>query len=533
MLVNRTEKQAARLKEILENYEVPVQEIVSGWERVSPGRGLTLCIGRLSKGFTWPDQGLYVISEDEVFGPKINRTRHKKTARPDALTWSSFSQLKAGDLGGARGARHRPLRRSRENGGPAEGQRFRDHRVLPTTTGCTSRRTRISNLQKYAGADDRNPKLDQLGGRSWNLAKQKATRSVKQIARQLVEIYALRKYRQGFAFSPPDHHFQEFEATFEHEETLDQIKAIEDVLTDMTGDRPMDRLICGDVGFGKTEVAVRAAFKAVSDGKQVALLVPTTVLAEQHFETFSKRMKEFSIRVGILSRFKTRAEQAETLAEVRSGRIDILVGTHRILQKDVSFRDLGLLIVDEEQRFGVKQKEQLKKYRSLVDVLAITATPVPRTLQMSMMGVRDLSIIETPPQDRLSIQTYLSPYDEALIARAVGVELDRKGQVFFRAQQGAGHRTRRATARAAGAPGPPGRGPRPDEGKGTGADHARVHQEGNRRPGLHDHHRIGGSISLRPTPSSSTRSIAWAWPRYTSCGDAWAGPRKRPTPTCC
>ncbi len=252
-----------------------------------------------------------------------------------------------------------------------------------------------------------------------------------EIARQLIEIYALRKYRKGFAFSHPDNYFREFETTFEHEETPDQIKAIEDVLSDMESERSMDRLVCGDVGFGKTEVAIRAAFKAVMDGKQVALLVPTTVLAEQHYATFRERMEPYQVRVGVLSRFKTRAEQKEILAKVRSGKIDVLIGTHRILQKDISFHELGLLIIDEEQRFGVKQKERLKRYRALVDVLALTATPIPRTLHMSLMGVRDLSIIESPPEERLAIQTYLSPYDESTIVHAIESELEREGQVFF------------------------------------------------------------------------------------------------------
>jgi transcription-repair coupling factor (superfamily II helicase) len=290
---------------------------------------------------------------------------------------------------------------------------------------------RISILQKYIGADERNPKLDRLGGRAWNLAKEKAKKSIREIAKQLVEIYALRRYRKGYAFSRPDNYFREFEATFEHEETTDQIKAIDDVLSDMESDSPMDRLICGDVGFGKTEVAIRAAFKAVLDGKQVALLVPTTVLAEQHYETFTLRMAPYQVNVSVLSRFKSRSEQKEVLAKVRSGKIDVLIGTHRILQKDISFRELGLLIIDEEQRFGVKQKETLKKYRALVDVLALTATPIPRTLHMSLMGVRDLSIIETPPEDRLAIQTYLLPYDQATIAHAIESELERGGQIFF------------------------------------------------------------------------------------------------------
>jgi len=290
---------------------------------------------------------------------------------------------------------------------------------------------RISILQKYIGADEKNPKLDRLGGRSWNLVKKKAKKSIMEIARQLVEIYAIRKHHKGFAFSRPDNAFREFEATFEHEETPDQIKTIEDVLSDMESERSMDRLVCGDVGFGKTEVAIRAAFKTVMDGKQVALLVPTTVLAEQHGETFNKRMKPYQIEVGVLSRFKTKAVQKETIAKVRSGKIDVLIGTHRLLQKDISFKDLGLLIIDEEQRFGVRQKEKLKKYRALVDVLALTATPIPRTFQMSLMGIRDLSLIETPPEDRLAIQTHLSPYDEPTIVHAIESELERGGQVFF------------------------------------------------------------------------------------------------------
>jgi transcription-repair coupling factor (superfamily II helicase) len=263
------------------------------------------------------------------------------------------------------------------------------------------------------------------------VAKQKARKSIREIAKQLVDTYAIRKYKKGFAYSGPDHIFREFEAAFEHEETPDQVKAIDDVLGDMESERPMDRLVCGDVGFGKTEVAIRASFKAVMDGKQAAVLVPTTVLAEQHFETFSKRMASYPVRVGVLSRFKSRVEQKEILAKARSGQIDILIGTHRLLQADVSFKDLGLLVVDEEQRFGVKQKEELKKYRALVDVLAMTATPIPRTLQISLFGIRDLSIIETPPEERLAIQTHLCQYDEAAIAHAIESEMERGGQVFF------------------------------------------------------------------------------------------------------
>ncbi|MBW1853006.1 MAG: transcription-repair coupling factor, partial [Deltaproteobacteria bacterium] len=419
VLVSRTEQQANRLKEILKNYEVQVNQVVQYWDEIPEKPGLSICIGRLSKGFSWTDMGLYVISEDEIFGPKRGFSKRKK-AKKGALKWSSFSQLKAGDfvVHEEHGIGRYGGLSKMEVGGKANDFiiiEYADNARLYIPA------DRVNIIQKYAGANERNPKLDQLGGRSWDIAKEKAEKSVKRIAKQLVELYALRKHRKGYAYSLPDNYFREFEATFEHEETPDQISSIEGVLEDMTSEKPMDRLICGDVGFGKTEVAIRAAFKAVSDGKQVAFLVPTTVLAEQHYNTFTKRFKDYSVHVSILSRFKTRAEQSGILGELRSGKVDILIGTHRIIQKDVNFKDLGLLIVDEEQRFGVKQKEALKRYRSLVDVLAITATPVPRTL----------SIIETPPEDRLAIQTHLSRYDEALITRAVDFEMERGGQVFF------------------------------------------------------------------------------------------------------
>ena len=430
VLVCRTEQQANRLREILENYRVTVDEVVSRWGEVSRGRGLSLCLGRLTKGFSWLDLGLFVISEDQLFGPKRGRARSRRQAGAGDLGWTSFSQLKEGDLVvhqdhgiGQYGGLCKMEIEEKVNDFVIIDYAQSDRLYLPAD--------RISILQKYVGADESNPHLDQLGGRSWKVAKEKAKKSVKEIARQLVEIYALRKYRKGYAFSLPDNFYREFEATFEHEETQDQVKAIDDILEDMGRELPMDRLVCGDVGFGKTELALRAAFKAVTDGKQVAMLVPTTVLAEQHYETFRGRMAPFGIEVGVLSRFKRQAEQKEIIAKVRSGKIDVIIGTHRILQKDMGFRDLGLLIIDEEQRFGVKQKEVLKKYRALVDVLALTATPIPRTLHMSFMGIRDLSIIETPPEDRLAIKTYLTPFDETTIVRAIETEMERGGQVFF------------------------------------------------------------------------------------------------------
>ena len=428
ILVCRTEQQAARLEEILNNYQVPVDETIDSFYAASLRKKVHICLGRLSRGFAWEDIGLYVISEDEIFGPK--RSRAKKKSEDAGLDWTSFSQLAIGDLVvhedhgiGMYGGLIRMEIHNKINDFVLIGYAGNDRLYIPAD--------RISVMQKYVGADDKNPRLDQLGGKAWKVVKQKAKKAIMEIARQLVELYAIRKYREGFAFSRPDNYFREFEATFEHEETTDQIKAIDDVLSDMESDRPMDRLICGDVGFGKTEVAVRAAFKAVSDGKQAAVLVPTTVLAEQHYETFKNRMKPFNIEVDVLSRFKNKTEQRETVARVRSGQVNVLIGTHRILSKDIGFKDLGILIVDEEQRFGVRQKEKLKEFRAIVDVLALTATPIPRTLHLSLMGVRDLSIIETPPEDRLAIQTYLSPYDEATIKHAIENEMERGGQVFF------------------------------------------------------------------------------------------------------
>jgi len=430
VLVGRTDQQARRIQEILANYSVDAPLVVSGWAEVPEGTGLTICIGRLARGFIWKDIGLCIISEDDIFGPKSGRSRPVKEVRHAAIVWSSLSQIKTGDL-----MVHEEHGIGRYAGlitMEIDGK-INDFLLIEYAAGgkLYIPAHRIEVLQKYAGAEDGEPKLDQLGSRSWNTAKQRAGGSVRKIAQQLVEIYALRAHKKGFQFSPPDPLFREFEAAFEHEETSDQIKAIEDVLSDMMSERPMDRLVCGDVGFGKTEVAVRSSFKAIMDGRQVAVLVPTTVLAEQHFETFRKRMEPYSVRIGVLSRFKSRKEQAETLAGLRAGKLDLVIGTHRLLQKDVQFRDLGLVIVDEEQRFGVKQKEALKKFRAMVDVLAMTATPIPRTFQMSLMGIRDLSVIETPPEERFAIETYLSPYDEALIDRAVRFEIERGGQVFF------------------------------------------------------------------------------------------------------
>jgi transcription-repair coupling factor (superfamily II helicase) len=286
-------------------------------------------------------------------------------------------------------------------------------------------------VQAYQSLEGAKPALDKLGGTVWAARKSRVRKSVTDIADKLLELYAERKAAPGFSFTPDTPWQREFEDAFEFTETPDQLTAIADTKKDMERPAPMDRLICGDVGYGKTEVAMRAAFKAVGDSKQVAVLAPTTVLAFQHYETFRRRMTAFPVRVDMLSRFRNPREQKQTLADVEQGKVDILIGTHRLLSRDVKFNNLGLLIVDEEQRFGVSHKERLKEMSRNVDVLTLTATPIPRTLNMSLVGLRDMSVIETPPKDRLAIQTVVAPFSEALVQRAISEEVERSGQVFF------------------------------------------------------------------------------------------------------
>src|SRR5688572_30702608 len=288
---------------------------------------------------------------------------------------------------------------------------------------------RLDLVQKYTGGAQ--PALDKLGGTSWEKAKTRVKKAMRDMAEELLKLYAARRAMTGHAFSPDSHWQQEFDESFEWELTPDQTTAVRDIKGDMESATPMDRLLCGDVGYGKTEVAMRAAFKAVMDGKQVAVLAPTTVLAFQHLKTLKNRFAAFPVRIDMVSRFRTKAEQKETLTDLAAGKVEIIVGTHRLLSKDVVFRDLGLLIVDEEQRFGVAHKEKIKQLRKRVDVLTMTATPIPRTLNMSLAGIRDMSIIETPPRDRLAIQTHVVKFDAAVIQRAIRTELERGGQVYF------------------------------------------------------------------------------------------------------
>jgi transcription-repair coupling factor (superfamily II helicase) len=291
--------------------------------------------------------------------------------------------------------------------------------------------TQLNLIQKYVASESKSPKINKLGGTEWAKTKRKVSKKIEDIADDLIQLYAKREAEKGYAFAPDDAYQREFEDAFPYSETDDQLRSTSEIKRDMEKEKPMDRLLVGDVGFGKTEVALRAAFKAIKESKQVAFLVPTTILAQQHYETMVDRFEGFPVNVGLLSRFRTKKQQNETIKEIKEGKIDIVVGTHRILSQDIEFADLGLLVIDEEQRFGVKHKERLKQLRSQVDVLTLTATPIPRTLHMSMLGVRDLSVIETPPENRYPIQTYVMETNPGAIREAILREMARGGQVFY------------------------------------------------------------------------------------------------------
>jgi transcription-repair coupling factor (superfamily II helicase) len=427
-LVCSGKEQARRLSELMQGYGVDtvVSDLPFGEESFD-APVLKILVGQIEEGFLWPAERLAVLWEEEILGRRGRRRQRKSVS---GLFLSSFNDLHVGDfvvhvdhgIGVYRELAHLTI-------GGVESDFLRleyqgnDRLYVPVD--------KLQRVQKYLGVEGENPRLDRLGGKSWEAAKKKAKESAERIAQELLDLYAKRQMSRGFQFSPPGQLFMEFETTFSYDETPDQAGAIEDVLEDMASERPMDRLVCGDVGYGKTEVALRAAFKAVLDGKQVAMLVPTTVLAEQHYHTFSERFEGFPIEVASLSRFRTPSQQKQILERLGKGTLDVIIGTHRLLQKDVRFHDLGLLIVDEEHRFGVKHKERLKQFRVAVDVLTLTATPIPRTLQMSMAGIRDLSTIETAPQDRRAIETLVTRYDELTVREAIYRELQRGGQVFF------------------------------------------------------------------------------------------------------
>ena len=425
-----------RFADICREYEVPYvlgesEEAAAGFtaEGAQESAGMLLIRAPLAEGVTFPEANLTIYGHADLFDvtPTVERPSHK--TRTSGF-FSDFAELKPGDfvvhvdhgIGQFEG-----LRQIESDGHRGEFMLLRyaeDARLYVPLE-------RMDLVQSYRVLEGAHPPLDRLGGTAWNTRKTRVRKSLEDMADQLLALYAQRKTTPGFAFSPDGNFQREFEDAFEFEETPDQMAAITDIKKDMECSEPMDRLLCGDVGYGKTEVAMRAAFKVVNDGKQVAVLAPTTVLTFQHFETFKKRFAAFPVRIELLSRFRSAAEQKKVLADLEAGKVDVVIGTHRLLSKDVKFADLGLLIVDEEQRFGVAHKERLKEMRKNVDALALSATPIPRTLHMSLVGLRDMSLIETPPRDRLAIQTVVAAFKEELVRSAIENELARDGQVYF------------------------------------------------------------------------------------------------------
>ena len=430
VIVCSVKSQVERVVELLSGYKIDVRQetLLPDFKMAGPDRRPVVCEGRLSAGFVWKEMGLALITEDEIFGAKKRRKKVKKSSAKERFL--SLEELHEGDVvvHGDHGlGRYEGMEKLRFNGVMSDflliGYRDGDRLYLPVD--------RMGMIQKYIGMDGVDAQLDKMGGKSWDKVKEKAKASVEMLAGELLKLYAARQVRKGHSFSPVDSLFRDFEAAFPYEETPDQLKAIDQVLADMQSAEPMDRLVCGDVGYGKTEVALRATFRAVSDSRQVAVLVPTTVLAEQHLRTFEERFANYPITVVALDRFRKPREQRAIVAGLADGSIDVVIGTHRLLQKDVAFKSLGLVVIDEEQRFGVRHKEKLKKFRETVDVLALSATPIPRTLHMSLMGIRDITVIATPPEERQAIRTYVSQYDETVIRDAVARELERDGQIFF------------------------------------------------------------------------------------------------------
>jgi len=425
-----------RYADICREYEVPYvlgesESAAAGFtaEGALESAGLVLLRAPFAEGTSFPDAQLTVFGNADLFDVAPSVERPTRKIRTSGF-FSDFADLKPGDfvvhidhgIGQFEG-----LRQIESDGRRGEFMllKYAEEARLYVPL------ERMDLVQSYRVVEGAPPPLDRLGGTGWNTRKAKVRKSLEDMAEKLLELYAARKTAMGFAFSSDGNWQREFEDAFEFEETQDQNLAIAEIKKDLEKPVPMDRLLCGDVGYGKTEVAMRAAFKVIGDGKQVAVLAPTTVLAFQHYETFKKRFAAFPAKIEMLSRFRTAAEQKKILAEVEAGRVDVVIGTHRLLSKDVQFPDLGLLVVDEEQRFGVAHKERLKEMRKDVDALSLSATPIPRTLHMSLVGLRDMSIIETPPRDRLAIQTVVSPFQEELIRKAVETELERDGQVYF------------------------------------------------------------------------------------------------------
>lgn len=395
---------------------------------VKPGQVL-ITVGFIRRGFEYPDIGVVYISESDIFGAvKKKKKKKKRYGGGDSIT--SFSELTPGDY----------VVHEDHGLGIYEGVKkiehdhvTRDYIEISYAGGSTLYilATQLDTLSKYGSIGDKKPKLNSLGDGQWKKTKAKVKHAVGQVAKDLVELYALRQQNQGYVYGPDTEWQREFEESFPYDETDSQLAAIEDVKSDMESPKIMDRLVCGDVGFGKTEIAMRAAFKAVQENKQVVYLVPTTILAQQHYNNFRERMKNYPVNIGMLSRFHTAAQNKETIQGLKNGTVDIVIGTHRVLSKDVSFKDLGLLIIDEEQRFGVTHKEKIKEMKKNVDVMSLSATPIPRTLHMSMTGIRDMSLLEDAPMDRTPIQTFVFEENDEMVREAIERELDRGGQVYY------------------------------------------------------------------------------------------------------
>ena len=421
-----------RMQEMFASYNLTSRSIATCTALLSddalrPG-ALLLSIGHLSQGFVWPEMRLVILRHADIFGEK--KQEPPPAARRRSQFLNDFATLRPGErvvhidygVGRYRGMTFLDVE---HEGGEFMELEYADGAKLYIPS------YRLSMVQKYTGGESDSAPLDRLGGAAWARTKERVKTALLAMAADLVQVHAARQLHPGYAFSQETGLHREFESGFEYVETEDQLRAIQEVLVDMERSHPMERLVCGDVGYGKTEVAMRAAFKAVYDNKQVAILVPTTVLAQQHYDTFQRRFASYAVHIGLLSRLRGRKEQQQVLAGLRQGTVDIVIGTHRLLQKDMQFKDLGLLVVDEEHRFGVAHKEKIKRLSQQVDVLTLTATPIPRSLHMAMVGLRDCSIIATPPEGRSAIQTMVTPYAEETIERAMRDELARGGQVFF------------------------------------------------------------------------------------------------------
>ncbi len=435
LLAARAQTQAERLAMLLSHQGVRSSVRGGGegavWTPSPPSDGdAEIVVGPITRGVVLPGEGFALVTEEEIFGGRAHRTRPRKTRDAARPFIEDLRSLNVGDyvvhvdhgIGRYGGLVHKDV-----------GGLVVDLLVVEYAGGDKLYLPvyRLNQIQKYSGGEAATPKVDRLGGATFSKTKARVKKAVRQMADELLRLYAERRAQPGLALPSADDDYRAFEATFPFDETDDQARAIEDVNKDLETTTPMDRLVCGDVGFGKTEVALRAAFRVAMAGRQVAVLCPTTVLAQQHLRTFESRMIDYPISVRALSRFQTKREQDETLAFAKEGKVDIVVGTHRLLSKDVHFKDLGLLVVDEEQRFGVAHKERIKQLRTHVDVLTLSATPIPRTLQMAVSGIRDLSLITTPPIDRRAVRTIVTRYDDQVLKEAIGRELSRGGQVFY------------------------------------------------------------------------------------------------------